>query len=97
NSYQEYFKGTEFKFVVEPEHCKSNYWLNAIICPDKKCRDLLLKETNELNVMTRPVWKLMHKLPMFKNALKGDLIVSEHMEAHLVNLPSSPINIEFEK
>ena len=40
--------------------------------------------------MTRPIWKLMHRLPMYENAKRGDLLVSEWVEAHLVNIPSSP-------
>lgn len=89
--YQTLFSNTDFQFVVEPEYAKSNYWLNAIICPDTDSRNLLLKETNEQGIMTRPIWQLMHRLPMFKNALRGDLSVSEWVEAHLINLPSTPI------
>ncbi len=88
--YRTLFSESDFQFVIEPEYAQSNYWLNAIICPDIESRNLLLKETNEQGVMTRPVWQLMHRLPMFKNTLKGDLKVSEWVEAHLINLPSSP-------
>jgi aminotransferase in exopolysaccharide biosynthesis len=89
--YQTLFSGSNFQFVSEPEYANSNYWLNAIICPDADSRNLLLKETNEQGVMTRPIWQLMHRLPMFKNSLKGDLKVSQWLEAHLINIPSSPI------
>ena len=89
--YFDFFKGTDFKFVTEPSYAKSNYWLNAIICPNPNEREKLLKQTNANGVMTRPVWQLMHRLPMFENAMKGDLSYSEFIEAHLVNIPSSPI------
>lgn len=92
--YQEFFTQTDFKFVVEPEYAKSNYWLNAVICPSVQARDELLKQTNDAGVMTRPIWQLMHRLPMFKDAPRGDLIQSEHIEAHLINLPSSPIEVK---
>jgi len=92
--YQTLFSDSNFQFVVEPEYASSNYWLNAIICPDVESRNLLLKETNAQGVMTRPIWQLMHRLPMFKNALKGDLRVSEWIEAHLINLPSSPVKMD---
>jgi dTDP-4-amino-4,6-dideoxygalactose transaminase len=91
--YQDFFKNSDFTFVKEPEHCQSNYWLNAIICPDMVSRDNLIKETNARDVMTRPIWKLMHRLPMFKNAYRGSLINSKFIESRLVNLPSSAINI----
>lgn len=89
--YQDFFADSDLKFVSEPEYAQSNYWLNAIICTDSDRRDKLLKETNEQGVMTRPVWKLMTALPMFKNALKGELSMSQWVEQRLVNLPSSPI------
>jgi aminotransferase in exopolysaccharide biosynthesis len=93
SKYQEFFAGSDYKFIVEPDYAKSNYWLNAILCPDKESRDVLLKETNSAGVMTRPIWQLMHRLPMFECALRGDLTHSEYIESHLVNLPSSPIKL----
>lgn len=93
NQYKSFFDTSDFSFVVEPEYAQSNYWLNAVICPTKEARDELLRSTNEGGVMTRPVWQLMHRLPMFEHALRGDLAVSEKLEASLVNLPSSPIMV----
>ncbi|MCR9939026.1 LegC family aminotransferase [Vibrio antiquarius] len=92
--YSEFFKGTGFKFVTEPDYAQSNYWLNAIICPDKESREQVLTDTNRSGVMTRPIWQLMHRLPMFENAIRGDLTYSEFIEAHLINLPSTPIEIK---
>lgn len=77
-------------FVKEPDYAQSNYWLNAVLCRDLDSRNALLKQTNAAGVMTRPVWQLMHRLPMFADALRGDLTNSEWAEARLVNLPSSP-------
>lgn len=91
--YQSFFSGSDIQFVIEPEYAHSNYWLNAIICPDVKSREVLLQDTNAVGVITRPIWKLMHRLPMFEHALCGDLSNSEFIEAHLVNLPSSPVEI----
>ncbi|EGQ8591876.1 LegC family aminotransferase [Vibrio cholerae] len=89
--YQAFFAGSDVTFVAEPEYAQSNYWLNAIICADAQQRNELLEQTNAAGVMTRPIWQLMHRLPMFEQALRGDLIHSEFIEAHLVNLPSSPV------
>jgi len=91
--YREFFANSEYSFVVEPEYAQSNYWLNAIICPDSETRETFIKETNANGVMTRPIWKLMHRLPMFENAKCGDLSVSEWIESCLVNIPSSPVVI----
>ncbi|MFH0272502.1 MULTISPECIES: LegC family aminotransferase [Vibrio] len=88
--YNNFFKGSDIKFVTEPEYAQSNYWLNAIICPDKESREEIIATTNSLGVMTRPIWQLMHRLPMFENAIRSDLTHSEFIEARLVNLPSTP-------
>ncbi|MEG3693088.1 LegC family aminotransferase [Vibrio coralliirubri] len=93
-SYENLFSGTDFQFVTEPDYAESNYWLNAIICPDKKSREEILAGTNSTGVMTRPIWQLMHRLPMFENAMRGDLTYSEFIEAHLINLPSTPVEIK---
>lgn len=87
--YQEFFKTSDVKFVVEPENCRSNYWLNAIVCTDKTHRDAILHVTNEAKVMTRPIWTLMTKLPMYKNALQDHLTNSNWLEERVVNIPSS--------
>lgn len=89
--YSTFFEGTEYSFVKEPVYAKSNYWLNAVVCEDKAARDLLLNETNEAGIMTRPVWQLMHRLPAFSECLRGDLSHSLWVEERLVNIPSSPL------
>lgn len=89
--YETFFAGSEFHFVKEPEYAQSNYWLNAVICENLESRDALLAQMNEAKVMVRPIWKLMHRLPMFDKAMRDDLKNSELIEARLVNLPSSPV------
>lgn len=88
--YATLFTDSDYQFVLEPSYARSNYWLNAVICPNAEARNTLLEATNQAGVMTRPIWQLMHRLPMYKDALRGDLSYSEYIEAHLVNIPSSP-------
>lgn len=76
-------------FVKEPENSQSSYWLNAILLENRAERDLFLKETNEADVMTRPIWELMTELPMFQHCQKDDLIVSRELADRVVNIPSS--------
>ncbi|HOZ14462.1 MAG TPA: LegC family aminotransferase [Tenuifilaceae bacterium] len=85
------FKSVDINFVVEPTNSKSNYWLNSVLLGSKGERDEFLRYSNENGVMTRPVWTLMNKLPMFSDAQCGDLKNAEHIEDGLVNLPSSVI------
>ena len=87
--YAEHLKGSSLQFVLEPQGCRSNYWLNAVICEDHAQRDHLLKETNERQVMTRPIWALMNHLPMYAHCRKGELPNAEWLESRIVNLPSS--------
>jgi aminotransferase in exopolysaccharide biosynthesis len=90
NSYREFFADTEAKFIAQPEYAESNYWLNAILCADEISKNELLEYSNNHGVNMRPVWKLMYKLPMFSNAIKGEMGNAEKIESLLVNLPSSP-------
>ncbi|TWC21842.1 aminotransferase in exopolysaccharide biosynthesis [Pseudomonas sp. SJZ085] len=91
SSYAQALKGSDLQFVTEPEGCRSNYWLNAVICDNKTQRDELLKATNDSGVMTRPIWRLMNHLPLYANCLRGDLSNSEWLSARIVNLPSSVV------
>ena len=87
--YIEFFKGSDLQPIVEPEHCRSNYWLNGVLCESTQQRDALLKATNDAGVMTRPIWALMTRLPINAKALRGPLDNSEWLEARVANLPSS--------
>jgi UDP-N-acetylbacillosamine transaminase len=89
--YESFFLNTDFKFFKEPDYATSNYWLNTIICPTEESRDLVLTKTNAAGVMTRPVWTPLHKLPMFKDSLRDDLLKTEKFAKLLINLPSSPV------
>ncbi|MGO4551578.1 LegC family aminotransferase [Lysobacter sp. 2RAF19] len=87
--YADLLAGSEWQFFVEAEQRRSNYWLNAVICEDRNARDALLKQTNDRGVGTRPVWTLMHHMPMYANCVRGDVSNAEFLEARIVNLPSS--------
>ena len=86
--YKAFFANTGFEFVTEPKNCKSNYWLNAIITKYRQQRDELLEYTNNNGVMTRPVWELMNRLPMFSHCQTGNLANSEWLADRIVNIPS---------
>ena len=81
----------DIQFMIEPEGSRSNYWLNTIMLPSRESQQTFLEYTNSHKIMTRPVWNLMHKLPMWKNAERGDLSNAEFLADRLVNIPSSVI------
>ena len=87
--YEKFFQNTNYTFFKEPKNCKSNYWLNSLILKNKKQRDNFLKKTNSNGVMTRPIWKLMNRLPMYKYAQCENLKNSKWLYDRVVNIPSS--------
>jgi aminotransferase in exopolysaccharide biosynthesis len=86
--YRKYFKNIGIPFVDEPENCKSNFWLNAIILKNREVRDCFLEFSNSNNVQTRPVWTLMTKLPPYQKCHHGPVPNSQWLEDRLVNIPS---------
>jgi len=89
--YKEYFAINNINFITEPIDSKSNYWLQAVLLDDKIKRDDFLEFTNKNGVMTRPIWKLMNELEMFKDCQKDDLKNAKYLEERVVNIPSSVI------
>jgi perosamine synthetase len=89
--YEDFFNSVDCDFVKELKGSVSNYWLNSVILKNKQQRNEFLDETNSQNIMTRPIWKLMNKLPTFNHAQCGNLTNSEWLEERVVNIPSSVI------
>lgn len=87
-AYKAYFEKQGIAFFAERENEKCNYWLNAIILKDKEERNAFLTEANAQGVMSRPIWQLMNRLPMFVNSERGNLSNAEWLEARVVNIPS---------
>ena len=89
--YQGFFKEKGMNFRTETKNTKANYWLMCVELENKKERDLFLEFTNSNNVMTRPIWKAMDFLPMYKNCQKDELLNTRFLESRIVNIPSSVI------
>jgi dTDP-4-amino-4,6-dideoxygalactose transaminase len=89
HEYETFFAKNGIEFVLEPSQSQSNYWLNAVILKDKTERDIFLEATNANGVMTRPIWTLMNRLEMFKDAQCDPLENAQWLEARVVNIPSS--------
>jgi perosamine synthetase len=90
--YEDFFNNSVCSSFQEPIGAKSNYWLNSILLKNKQQRDEFLNETNSQGVMTRPIWILMNKLPMFEHAQCDDLTNSKWLEERVVNIPSSVVS-----
>lgn len=87
--YREFFAGSSVRFVEPLPGDTANFWLNAIVLDCEAERDAFLEYTNSRDVMTRPIWRLMSRLPMYQHCQHDGLENSQWLEARVVNLPSS--------
>lgn len=88
--YEEFFKTVpDMEFFVDSENTFSNYWLNAVILKDKEAQLDFLQQSNDNGVMTRPIWELMNRLPMFENCENDGLRNTVWFADRVVNIPSS--------
>lgn len=89
DSYESLITNMDIEFVRPLSGDKANNWLNAIVLNSRSERDEFLVQTNNFGVMTRPIWKLMTHLPMFKHCYNDGLENSKWLEDRVVNIPSS--------
>lgn len=88
---KEFLNIKNINLITEPNHCQSNYWLQALLLGSDRIdlRDEILEATNDISLMTRPAWKLMHELTIYKDCPRMELNVSESLCRRLINIPSS--------
>lgn len=89
DQYATFFNSLGVKFRTETKDTKANYWLMCIELDDPKDRDLFLKVSNEDGIMTRPIWTLMTRLPMYQHCQKDHQTNAEFLEQCIINIPSS--------
>lgn len=89
NKYERFFDELGIKFRKEPENSRANYWLMCVELQNKKDREEFLKYTNQQGVMTRPIWRLMYKLEMYKDCYRDHQKNAEYFEDRIVNITSS--------
>ncbi len=90
SAYAEFFKQMDdIDFFTEPADSFSNYWLNVVILKNRDAQQQFLQETNDNGVMTRPIWELMNRLPMFEKCEHDSLENTIWFADRVVNVPSS--------
>ncbi|NRS90177.1 aminotransferase in exopolysaccharide biosynthesis [Flavobacterium sp. 7E] len=87
--YASFFASNGIKFRTETPETKANYWLMCVELENKEERNLFLETTNANAVMTRPIWQLMYRLPMYAHCQKDNQLNAEFLEERIVNIPSS--------
>jgi len=87
--YALFFESPGITFRKELENTQANYWLMCVELENLEERNAFLKSTNEAKTMTRPIWQLMYRLPMYKNCYRDAQKIAEFLEERIVNIPSS--------
>ncbi|AUJ65711.1 aminotransferase DegT (plasmid) [Aestuarium zhoushanense] len=91
-AYAEAFRGLNgATLFTAPKESVSNNWLVTLVLDPGHAqdRDRLLQVLNDAGIMTRPIWTLMHRLPMYAGNPRADLSQAEDLEARVLNIPSS--------
>jgi perosamine synthetase len=88
-AYKTFFDANGIQFRTEMPNTKANYWLMCVQLENLKERDLFLNETNNNKVMTRPIWQLMYRLPMYQHCQRDEQLNAQFLEERIVNIPSS--------
>ena len=89
NEYNTFFKSKGINFRTELPQTRSNYWLMCVELENKQKRESFLKVTNENGIMTRPIWQLIFKSPLYSGFQKDAQINAMYLEDRIVNIPSS--------
>jgi perosamine synthetase len=87
--YESYFKTIGIKFRTEPKNTRANYWLMCIELDNKNEASKFLKYSSESNVMSRPVWQLMPRLPMYADCQRDGMKNATKLKDIIINIPSS--------
>ena len=77
---------------IERAGTRANYWLQTLILDRDLAdqRDAVLSATNDAGQMTRPVWELLTRLPMYAHCASMPTPIAQDLARRIINLPSSP-------
>lgn len=89
DEYAEFFNKQGIQFRQELPFTKANYWLMCVELGNRAERDQFLKATNDSKVMTRPIWQLMFRSPMYALCQRDEQQNAMFLEDRIVNIPSS--------
>lgn len=79
------------KLLGEPNKCKSNFWLQALVLSKKNYAliNKILKHVNKKGLQARPVWNLINTNKPYKKYPSMNLKNSIEMRGKIINIPSS--------
>ncbi len=90
--YKELIEDHPYFYIHEEQaHSRSNYWMYSLVlkeaCP-YTIHELIQKFAAE-KIQVRPIWKLMHHLPMFTNCETVSNGMAESLYAKVISIPCS--------
>ncbi|WP_422007622.1 LegC family aminotransferase [Roseivirga pacifica] len=89
NRYHNHFQSDSVSLSLPPEGTEWNYWLMSVRLTDRERRDEFLEVTNACKVMTRPIWNLLFRLPMYRHCYHDAQSNAVILENTIVCIPSS--------
>lgn len=78
----------ELEFLWEEPWVKSNFWFYTVKVP-KGDKNTLMEYLISEDIQVRPVWKLVHSLPMYKDCQAYEIQNSPDIYERCINLPCS--------
>jgi perosamine synthetase len=97
-NYKEAFDGLNIGTILEePAESCSNYWLQCLILDHDKIllREEILAKAHERGIGMRPLWRLLHTLPIYSESPKASINNAQSFEQRLISLPSSSQLIKY--
>lgn len=89
NLYKKLISGINgFSLLEEKNWARSNCWFYSLITP-KGRKNEVMKKIDARGIQTRPIWKLIHTLPMYKRCTNYIIENAPIMYDRVLNLPCS--------
>ncbi len=76
------------QYLSSPSWGKSNNWLCGLLFDTGHARDAAHRLLVDGGYQCRPFWAPLHTMPMYTNAPRASLVVTEHLSARGLTLPS---------
>ncbi len=76
------------ELMTEQPWATSNQWLNTIMVEERH-RDPLMAYVRSHGIEARPIWKLIHTLPMYRGDQAHSITEAPRLYAQCLNIPSS--------
>ena len=80
------YNKNNIKLLKFNEKCRVNYWFYSYLTEK---RDVLIKKLQKMKIQTRPIWKLIHTLPPYKDCQSYKIEKANYYYDKVLNIPCS--------